>query len=532
MEDSSDDEAPSMPALQLHAVTEALLAALDPTATAAQDDTRAVGRQRDPRSRGLRGCASPPGRKRGAGGGGDSVALGPGFAAMARPPRRPQKQVTLDWQQDVLQRDLAEREEPRVGLHAMGHAQNNGGEDYEHSRLPSRDNNRHQSVRELGNLSTEAAERPPMRRVVVSPWRRRRSPPQPTAANELQPPPPPPPALATAPTKHRRIVIGGISYRILRRLGRGGSGRVYEVMAPDTRTWAFKAIPLGALDDVAKRQVENEVALLHSLRGTDRVVALEDWCVDEAKNAIHIVMQLGQIDLEHIIMQRGDTRLDPVFVGFYWREMLRCVAALHAHGIVHADIKPANFVSVDGVLKIVDFGIAHGLPDDTAHLYLEQLGGTPNYMAPETLRVLSRGEGCSRAVVRFGTPCDIWSLGCVLHRMVYGRPPFAHVAGGLAPKLLTIVDGAAPVELSAYGLGGGGVPEGLRCTMGACLERDPSRRPTAAGLLAADGLLREDRSLARARALADVMQDMATRAVRRELLDEWLAEAMEEAGLR
>ncbi|TQV97483.1 hypothetical protein V2A60_006762 [Cordyceps javanica] len=142
-------------------------------------------------------------------------------------------------------------------------------------------------------------------------------------------------------------------------------------------------------------------------------------------------MELGQIDLENIIKEHleREQSLDPVFAGYGWREMLRYVAALYGHGIVHTDIKPANFVSMGGVLKIVDFGIAHNMPDDTAHVYLDHLAGTPNYMAPETLRVLvDRQQGHT---VRFGTASDIWSLAYVLQLMVYGKLPFAHVRGCL-----------------------------------------------------------------------------------------------------
>ncbi len=245
------------------------------------------------------------------------------------------------------------------------------------------------------------------------------------------------------------------------------------------------------------------------------------------------VMELGQIDLETIIKNQleRDEKLDPVFVGYYWREMLRCVAALHSHEIVHADIKPANFVLVRGVLKIVDFGIAHGLPDDTVNVYLEHRAGTPSYMAPETLHVLGSSSRSSSRVVRFGKPSDIWSLGCVLHLLVYGQTPFAHVRG-LVAKMSAIAGVTAAVTTDELGLGGVEVPGALRRTMGMCLERDPGRRPTAEGLLARsgrDGLVREGH--VGSMVVDEVMARMAMEGVKREELDLWLAEAMEEVGL-
>ena len=319
----------------------------------------------------------------------------------------------------------------------------------------------------------------------------------------------------TVPGKRRvtrRFVVNGRPYTITRRLGKGGSGRVYEVISATNKVWALKTVPLKNLDERGKTLIRNEVRLLESLNGADRVVHLVDWAIDEAKKAIHMVslavsypfstrsltpekvMEMGQIDLYNIICDHyeDNAKLDVVFVGYYWPEMLKCVALIHSLDIVHSDLKPANFVLVNSKLKLVDFGIANAIPDDTVNVYTDHHAGTPNYMAPETLKALSMPtstqQGLSRSY-RFGKPSDIWSLGCILHLMVYGRQPFGHIQG-LAPKLMAISDPEHAIECGTEGLGGVNVPSSYIRTMKACLSRDPSQRPTANSLLErADGLL-------------------------------------------
>lgn len=313
--DSSDEE-PSLPPFHLNALTEALLADLDPTGTATQDaqavhQRRHVERHGGKRSRGetapraawdTRGKDTPLEAV-----GGDSVALGPGFAEMARPPRRPKKQVDFNLNKDG-QDDWKRAEsshEADEARHEVADEERGVVDD-----LPEEVKS-HQGVmdsicpvKELEHVRAETPEQP-MRRVVISPrhaGRSRTTPHSPpstqthkaadvprtgeTASSSSQPQQQ---AAAKPPVKHRKITVNGVSYRILKKLGRGGSGRVYEVMAPSTQSLAFKAIPLAKLDDRARRQIQNEVALLQSLCATERVVHLYDWCVDEAKNAIHIV---------------------------------------------------------------------------------------------------------------------------------------------------------------------------------------------------------------------------------------------------
>ncbi len=66
--------------------------------------------------------------------------------------------------------------------------------------------------------------------------------------------------------------------------------------------------------------------------------------------------------------------------------MLEAVHAVHQENVVHSDLKPANFVLVKGRLKIIDFGIAKAVANDTVNIQRDQQIGTANYMSPEAIQ--------------------------------------------------------------------------------------------------------------------------------------------------
>lgn len=324
-----------------------------------------------------------------------------------------------------------------------------------------------------------------------------------------RPAPPPPPRMSvldaatktagasTTKSKKRRqhILVNGKLFTQMNKVGKGGSSDVYCVMAENYKLFALKKVKLEDCDETAMRGFKGEIDLLTKLKDVERVVRLFDWELDNEKQILSVLMEKGDNDLNRTLtiqLNGHDPKFDPVLTRFYWKEMLECVEAVHEHDIVHSDLKPANFLSVQGKLKLIDFGIANAIDtDNTVNVHRDSHIGTPNYMSPESISDTnapqpgSERSGSGARMMKLGKPSDVWSLGCILYQMVYGRPPFAHIANQIS-RIMAICNSRIVIEYPSTGVGGVPVPPSVKNTLKKCLQRDPSLRPTATQLLASN----------------------------------------------
>ncbi|KAL6771913.1 hypothetical protein ACKKBG_A28265 [Auxenochlorella protothecoides x Auxenochlorella symbiontica] len=323
------------------------------------------------------------------------------------------------------------------------------------------------------------------------------APQRPSQGQPMGPPPPKAPASqrdrnnASLVSSGRRVVeddntvvVKGISYTKLECVGRGGSSKVYKVMAPNRKIFALKRIRLTGRDSEAAAGFIDEITLLNSLRGKSNIIQLIDAEVYRAEGIIFMVLECGEIDLARLLQKReaarkehdgGAASLDENFIRLYWEQMLRAVHTIHEVRIVHSDIKPANFLVVEGQLKLIDFGIAKAIQSDTTSIARESQVGTLNYMSPEAI-LGGQNNIKGGPPMKVGRASDIWSLGCILYQMVYGATPFSHLP--FIQKMHAIIDPSHAIAFPP--LPNPALAEVLR----RCLDREPKTRVSMRELLA------------------------------------------------
>ena len=82
--------------------------------------------------------------------------------------------------------------------------------------------------------------------------------------------------------------------------------------------------------------------------------------MNHERNVLLLVMECGSIDLAGYL-RKNRSKITEKELHLYWRQMLEAVQVIHKEGIIHSDLKPANFLFVEGRLKLIDFGIANAI---------------------------------------------------------------------------------------------------------------------------------------------------------------------------
>jgi dienelactone hydrolase len=259
-------------------------------------------------------------------------------------------------------------------------------------------------------------------------------------------------------------------YKIEHLIGQGGMGVVYR--AVDTRLGrvvAVKVIAAGATGDRDRRDRFLREARAASALNHPNIVTIHE--VDHAEGIDFLIMELvGGRPLNEMI-PRGGLPVDRALE--LAEQIAGALAAAHAAGIVHRDVKPANIVISDGgQAKVLDFGLAKPLAAaaqaDAATMGVApatELGivvGTVAYMSPEQ----AQGKP-------IGDRSDVFSFGTVLYEMLAGRKPFT---GDSSIVTVASILTQAPAPISSTR---SDVSAALEALVAACLEKTPARRPSA-----------------------------------------------------
>ena len=258
-----------------------------------------------------------------------------------------------------------------------------------------------------------------------------------------------------------------LHYRIVRKLGEGGMGAVY--LAEDTklnRKVAVKFLPAEMVSDPKRlKRFEREAQTVASLNHPN-IVTL--FAVEEEDGVPFLVMELVEGKPLGEIIAEGGMEVDRFFQIAI--PMTDALAAAHASGITHRDLKPGNIMLTnDGRVKVLDFGLAklleepeRDIVDTLSTQALTKEGsvlGTVPYMAPEQLK----GTGPDPR-------SDIFSLGIVLYQMVSGRRPFK---GTTSAEVISSILRDSPTPVTDLKMD---LPPHLGRIVKRCLEKDVTRR--------------------------------------------------------
>ncbi|MDX2817729.1 serine/threonine-protein kinase [Streptomyces sp. PA03-5A] len=267
--------------------------------------------------------------------------------------------------------------------------------------------------------------------------------------------------------------IGG-RYRLEDKLGHGGMGEVWR--ARDLRLQRDVAVKRMLADgpfspEKAKKRFIREAKLTARI-AHPAVPTVHDWGRDGSGHAesLYLVMELVRgRTLEDLLHEHGRFSLAKVVA--VADQVSDALAYAHRLGVVHRDLKPSNvMLTPDGLVKVLDFGIAAALEPEEGEPVLTGTGdlpGTPGFVAPERVK--------GGAAMPSG---DLYSLGCLLYELLAGKPPLTAL-NPLALLYAHVRD--TPPSVTSHR---DDVPADLAGLVDALLAKTPEDRPSVAGVRA------------------------------------------------
>jgi serine/threonine protein kinase len=250
-------------------------------------------------------------------------------------------------------------------------------------------------------------------------------------------------------------------YRLFTLLGQGQMGVVFRALREtDDESVALKILRDElAGDELYRRRFQREARIASELTH-ENVVPVVDFGDVSGRLYIAALYVRGVSLSERIASQRVLSLAETVRLV---SDLSGALEALHARGLVHRDVKPANvMINERGAAALTDFGLARGVAD-TVLTKTGMVVGTVDYLAPE----LIRGQPASHS-------SDVYALGCVLYECLAGAPPFAEKAY-VETLLAHVLE--EPPDLSERRAD---LPESVSWTVLRALAKDPAERPPTA----------------------------------------------------